>query len=154
MFDIFTRYPILLWPVGPALLIWAVLSFRRINIGHQNWPRTTAVITCKEMEKHHARLYGVMYQPSIAIRYTVQGREYTATFHWDDDIHYEKAKETIATYRDQGVIGIQYAPFNPAVVRIRPGKLNNEAFMKYLVWGGVGVALSILTSLAAIGNLL
>lgn len=153
MFEIYTRFPVYLWPIGPALLIWALLNFRRILSNERKWPRLTAVVDSCQLDRYYARGWGTFYWPKVKIHYFAAGRNYTATFQWDAGINDVYALETLSQFPKNGVISIQYAPYDPSIVRTRSGKLNNEAWTKYIAIGSVGALLSILTLLAVIGNL-
>lgn len=139
--------------MGPAILVWALLSFRRITNTEERWPRSSGTVTCRELERYRARGVGDLYWPKIEVRYYVNEKEYKATFQWDAGYNFHYARETLDHFLDQGVIGIQYAPYDPRIVRIRQGKINNETWQRYVGFGSVGLVLSILSLLAIAGNL-
>jgi len=154
MFDIYVRFPVLLWPVGPVILVWALWAFNRILRLSKNWPRVNGVVQEINMDTPLMRGVGRVYLPRIKVAYSVNSHNYTASFQWDAGINADYAKELIADFRLQGLTSLQYAPFDPSITRLRFGSLCNEAWVKYVLIGGLGLLLSTLTTLSIVGNLL
>lgn len=155
MFEIYARFPVLLWPVGPVILVWTIWSLYRILHNNQRWPRINGIVREIQLDRTLMRGWGHMYMyvPQIKVTYNVNNHDYHACFQWDAGINFDYAKELLAGFHPQGVISLLYAPFDPSIVRLRFGKLCNEIWYKYIALGSVGLLLTILTFLAFIGNL-
>lgn len=156
MFDIYARFPVLLWPVGPVILVWTLWSLNRILHNNQKWPRVNGIVRDITLDRAVMRGVGHMYlyMPQIKVTYNVHNREYRASFQWDAGINFDYAKEVLSDFHPQGVTSLQYAPFDPSIVRLRFGKLCNEIWVKYILVGSLGLLLSILSLLSIVSNLL
>lgn len=156
MFDIYARIPVILWPIGPLLLVWTIWSLNRILRNTQRWPRVNGIVREIKLDRALMRGWGHMYlyMPQIKVTYNVNNREYRASFQWDAGINFEYAKELLSDFHPQGVTSLQYAPFDPSIVRLRFGKLCNEIWFRHIAIGSAGALLTILTLLSIASNLL